>query len=345
MRSHVTMRRNRMNTLKQPRLTPALASLGLIALFCAPVLQSQARAQGPQQNGGPNNGGFNGGFNRRPPFTFGTVTAVDTAAGTITVASQFGGGSQTIQTQGTTQITSQADAKVSDLKVGDQVQVQGVPTGITASTLTIGQSPFPTGRGGFGGNRPGGGAPSTTPPTSTPLPATAMAMGTVSSTNPLVIALSSTVSMTLKLDATAKVTKYTALPLSSIKVGDRVVGLGQVGDDGTLAATSVGVNVTMGGMGQGGFGGRGQGGFGGRGQGGFGGRGQGGFNGGGFNGGGFNGGGFGGRVRGGRGGGAGNGGPQDNGPGPGGPGPGGPDGPGPGAPNGEPGGPPDGAAS
>ncbi len=99
-----------------------------------------------------------------------------------------------------------------------------------------------------------------------------MASGTVTSTSPLTISLSEGVSLTLKLDAKAKVTKFTTVTLGGIKVGDRIAAMGQTGDDGTFTASLVGVNVDMGGMMGGGMGGRGGfgrgGGFGGRGRGG-----------------------------------------------------------------------------
>jgi hypothetical protein len=91
------------------------------------------------QPGGPNGGGPNGGF-RRAPFAFGTVTAVDTTGNTITL-STFNGGSQTVDVGTDAQIVTQTNVTVSDLKVGDQVAVQGIPTGITASQLTVGQPP------------------------------------------------------------------------------------------------------------------------------------------------------------------------------------------------------------
>ena len=255
------------------RLAPALAGLGLATLLFSPLLQTQGMAQAPQDNGGPGGpppggpggfGGPGGGFgNRRPPFAFGTVTAVDAGAGTITLSSQFGGGTQTIQTQGATQITTQVAAKVSDLKVGDQIQVQGVPTSITATSLTIGQSPFPTG-GGPGGPAGGPGSGPGGPGTAA-VNSYATATGTVATLSPLTITLSPTVTLALKMDASAKVIRYTTLALSGIKVGDRVMGQGTTGDDGTLSATTLAVNVDMGGRGQGGYGGRGRGGFGRRG--------------------------------------------------------------------------------
>ena len=344
------------NTARQ-RFAPALAGLGLISLLYAPLPAAHAQFSGGPgggQPGGPGGfgggqpggpGGFGGGQpNRRPPFAAGTVTAVDSAAGTITVSSPFGGEVQTVQTQSTTKIVSQSVAAVSDLKVGDQVQIQGIPTGISASSVTIGQSPLPNpggrgpggpGNGGPGGGPgnggpggPGGGSGNGTPP----VKGQAYATGTVSSTKPLTITLGQGISVTLTLAASAKVTKYTPLLLSSIKVGDRIVSSGQSNDDGTFAATVVGVNVDMGAMGMGGRGGfgGGRGGFGGgrgggrpngaNGGGGFGGGGQGGGFGGGGQGGGFGGGpngpgGFGGPGGGprGPGGGPGDGGPGDGG--------------------------------
>lgn len=257
------------------RRAGAFALLGAAALLAVPVLAPMTHAQGPQGGfgGGPNpptgpdpfggggGGGRQGGMGRRPPVASGTVTAVDTGAGTITVSSIFGD-LQVIQTQGTTAIVSQTAASVSELKKGDTIEVRGVPTELTALSLTIGQSPI-AGPGGFGGPPPpppggpgapppppGGGGSGTPPP-----PAMAYAKGTVTSTSPLMISLSSTASLTLKIDPSAKVTKYTTVALGSIKVGDRVIGIGTANNDGSFAATTVAVNMDMGPGGRGGFGG------------------------------------------------------------------------------------------
>ncbi len=274
--------------------TAALAVLGAAAALLAPITMHSALAQGPQGGfggggfGGPGGGGQGrfgggpgggqGGFNRRPPFAYGTVTAVDSGAGIVTIAGRGGGPDQTIQTQGTTQIISQATASVSDLKKGDTIQVQGVPTGITASSVSIGQSPLAGlgGPGGPGGPPPGGGGGNGGGAAAAP--AMAYATGTVTGTNPLTISLSSTASMTLKMDPNAKVTKYTPVTLSTVKVGDRVLAMGTANDDGSFAATTVALNLdpsTLAGLARGGGGGYGRGGgggFGGRGgRGGFGG--------------------------------------------------------------------------
>ncbi len=259
----------------------ALALLGAAALLTGPLWVSPAAAQGPGGGfggggfggpggggfGGPGGGGGQGGFNRRSPFAYGTVSAVNAGAGTVTISSRFGGGDQVIQTQGTTQIVSQAAAKVSDLKKGDKVEVSGMPTQMTATSLTIGDSPL-AGLGGPGG--PGG------PPPGGPgggnaagNPADTRIMGTVTGTSPLTIALSPTASLTLKMDPSAKVTKYTPVTLNAIKPGDKVAALGTANDDGSFAATTLAVNTDLGAMGRGfgrrgGYGGQnGPGGFGG----------------------------------------------------------------------------------
>lgn len=277
--------------IQHSRKTSALTVLGAAAVLLAPLAAHPAFAQGGF--GGPNGGGGGfgggggrggqGGFGRRLPFAYGTVTAVDAGAGTITISGRNGGPDQTIQTQGTTTIVSQSAASVSDLKKGDTIEVQGVPTGITASSITIGQSPLAglggpgggfgrPGGGGFGGpggGAPGGGGPGGGGPGGAAAdPATASAKGTVTGTSPLTISLSSTASLTLKMDPNAKVTKYTTTALSAVKVGDRVLASGAANEDGSFAATSVALNVdpsTLGGLGGGrGFGGGGFGGGGGR---------------------------------------------------------------------------------
>jgi len=260
-----TPRRKAMNTDKFWEGRAWLVGLGLVtALAVTPAL-----AQGPPDNGG-GGGGFQGGRPNRPPFAFGTVSSVDTGAGTITITPQFGGnGPQTIKLDGAAQIVTQTSAAVSDLKVGDQIAVQGVPTGITASAVTVGEPPTGLpgfgGPGGFGGprgggnggNRAGGGAAQQ---------GFAAASGTIKAlptkSDPhLTVTLGPDVQLFLKMADGATVTRYTAVKLADLKVGDRILATGQTGDDGTLTASAVGVNLPQrGGFGGGGFGGGGFGG-------------------------------------------------------------------------------------
>ena len=252
------------NTLRKGQAL--VAGLTLMTALSA----TAAYAQG---GGGFGGGGGGGRQNFRPPFAFGAITAVDTAAGTITINSQFGGGApQVIKVGADSSVVTQTDTTVADLIVGDQVQVSGMPTGITVSQITVGTPPAglpggpggrggpggPGGPGGGGGNAAGGGAPAPQ--------GYAMANGTVktlpTTADPqLSIALGPDVQLSLKIAPNAKITRYKTLSLADLKVGDQIIATGQTADDGTLNAISVGVNMPMarGGFGGGGFGGRGRG--------------------------------------------------------------------------------------
>ena len=208
--------------------------------------------------GGPNQGAA--------PFVGGIVTAVDADAGTLTVTAQ-GSASRTIKVAPDAQITTQQSIQVSDLKVGDKISVRGVPSGLTASLLTAGQPPAGLpGAGGFsggraGGNNGGGNASSTESGTSA-VQSFATASGTIktlpSKTDAhLALTLGQDAILYLKIAEGAKFTRYTTVALSGIKAGDRLVAMGQTGDDGVLTASIIGVNLTSGGPAGGGFGGPG----------------------------------------------------------------------------------------
>ncbi len=258
------------------------AGLTLMTTVLATAAVAQAPGGGgfggppPGQNGGPGGGfggpgggfgGGRGGFGGRAPFAFGAISSVDTNAGTITLTGRGGGAPQIITVGTDTQLVSQSDTTVADLKVGDQVQVQGVPTGITASQLTVGTAPagLPgAGGGGFGGGRPGGGG---NPggggaPGAAPVQGFATATGTIKTLPTandahLAISLGPDAVLYLKMAPGAKISKYTTLKLTDLKAGDQVIATGQTGTDGTMTASTVGVNmaIAQGFGGAGGFGG------------------------------------------------------------------------------------------
>ncbi len=226
------------------------------------------RVAGQGRNGGQGRGG---GRN-----AMGTITGGDMKAGTMVISSQFGGGSQTIKVNPDTKFTTQQIVTVGSLRAGDQVQVQGVPAVITASSITAGELPDflqnNRNRGGRGA-APGGATPATPgaaaadpaviDPNNPPQPtASATATGKVVSTNPLTIVINTNVTIILKLASGVKITKLTSVPFSSLKVGDKLIAAGTTDPDGTFTATGVGVNLDMGGRGMGvggmgAFGGRG----------------------------------------------------------------------------------------
>ncbi|MBV9850684.1 MAG: hypothetical protein JO250_13505 [Armatimonadetes bacterium] len=260
-----------------------LFALALVGLALAAPAFAQAPDAGPPPGpgggfpGGPPPGGGPGGFpggpgggfggQRRLPFAFGTVSAVDAAASTITLTTQ-GGATQTLKVAPDAQIVTQQAVTVADLRVGDRVAVQGAPTGITASQVTAGAPPAGLpGAGGFGGGgfggrggnaaagggTAGGGAAGGAPLGFATASGTVKALPTAKDAH-LTLSLSSDAVLYVKMAEGAKVVRWASVALSGIKSGDRVVASGQTGDDGTLTASVVGVNMPQGGPG-GGFGG------------------------------------------------------------------------------------------
>lgn len=263
----------------------ALAVAGLV--LAAGLYSNMTKAQGPGGQSGQSGrsglggqgrrgggfGGFGGGN-----MVMGTVTGGDANSGVIVVSSQAGG-EQTIHVTANTQFVTQKTIEVSALQVGDQVQVQGVPTAITASSITAGQLPDSFQMGGPGSGRRGnaGGNPGSNQgillsrgdqgpggrnnPQQT-MQFTTSVTGKVTSTSPLTISLNDSVSIVLKLAPNAKIMKIQNSTINSLKNGDTILASGQTGNDGSFTANGVAVNVTMGGPG-GMFGFGGPGGFGG----------------------------------------------------------------------------------
>ena len=66
------------------------------------------------------------------PVMTGTVTETDAGTGSISITSPAGV-DQSMRVTANTRYSTQTISTVADLKVNDQIQVQGVPTGITAS--------------------------------------------------------------------------------------------------------------------------------------------------------------------------------------------------------------------
>lgn len=258
-----------------------LVSLTLMTTILAATAVAQAPddpgGPPPGQDGGPGGpppGGFGGpgrtgqgpggpgGFPGRSPFAVGTVSAVDANAGTITITSQSGGGngggsSQVIKVYSDAQFVTQSEIAVADLKVGDQIQVSGVPTGITVAQFTVGSAPsgLPgiggVRSGGFGGPRGGGnpvGGSNAGGNAGTTAPSFATASGTIKAlptkADPhLTISLGADAQLSLKIADGAKITRYTTLKIADLKSGDRIMAAGQAAADGTLTVSSVGVNL------------------------------------------------------------------------------------------------------
>ena len=213
---------------------------------------------GPFGGGMPNSPGAGGNpfSSAQMPFAMGTVRSVDAAAGSFVVASQFGGDSRTVKITPKTEITARVEAQVSDLKVGDTLQVHGVPTGITASTISAGDTAATgPGMGGMMGEGPfGAGRPNGAGGPGGPGAAYAQASGKITALSPLTIALPGDVQVILKTTPTVKVSRLVTEKIGDLKAGDKVMVNGQPSPDGSLAATRVQANdIDPSGAGMGGF--------------------------------------------------------------------------------------------
>ena len=272
----------------------SLFASALVGLALAAPVFAQAPGPGPRRPSSSPASAEAASAGSAGPSPSARSPSVDTTAGTITLTPQNGGDGQVIKVGPDAQIMTQQTVSVSDLKVGDQVAVQGVPTGITASQITAGRRrrgcPARAAASAGRARRNGGGGMRAAAALRDQ--GFASATGTIktlpTAKDPhLSITMGPDVQVFLKIADGAKITKYATVALSGIKAGDQIVARGATGDDGTLTASTVGVNLAMGGggFGGGGFGGGGfgQGGFG---QGGFGGGGRGGRRGGQNNGGG-----------------------------------------------------------
>lgn len=239
--------------------TVMLATAMLVRL---PTAESSAGAQGREgdaqgqmqlqrQGGPPGQAGpppFQGGPQGRPPFVMGTVVEISKEDSMLLVEAPFAG-ERVIKVTASTKLMTQTSAKVSDLKVGDHVQVQGVPTGIAASSVSIGQPPEFLRMGAPGGGQRQGGAQAANMAFGT-------ATGTVKALSPLTIMVNKDTTVTVKMAADAKLTKIAPITFAGIKSDDRVMAAGETDSEGIFVATGLAVNLGMGGFGMGpGFGG------------------------------------------------------------------------------------------
>jgi mono/diheme cytochrome c family protein len=268
--------------MQKTRVWLLTATVGSLALGGV-LMARMTAAQGPEDRGGggrsPGGSGRDlpgqrspgsslrgpggpGGIGGQTPIMMGVITEADAGNGTISFTSQFGGGDQSIKVNANTKYSTQTTAAVEDLKVNDRVQVQGVPTGITANSILTGDLPDVPGGGPnarAGSGTPGGSNAANVSgqgqnPPQQRVQASATATGAVTSLSPLTISIGNDITVVVKLAANARVNKVTPTSFTKLKAGDRLIATGQTGSDGTFTATTVGVNLEIAGMAPGAFG-------------------------------------------------------------------------------------------
>lgn len=211
------------------------------------------------------------------PMAGGTVQSVDTTNRTITLTDSSGD-TETLSVPAGTKIVGTRTISASDLKVGDQIQVRGVPQVISADSIMSGDlSSMPSGGPAFGamGGGPGpafarGGGQASNESGSSgeqsgrqgygpqPMAArfmsgssggsaggTASERGTIASVSPLTISLSGGQTVTVKTSSNTKLRTVGSEDLSDIQKGDQINAQVNRESDGTITAVQVNVNMPM----------------------------------------------------------------------------------------------------
>jgi hypothetical protein len=266
-----------------------LSSPRFVSLAVAITLASLAASASAQFFPGGPPGGGSGPGNFLERVAFGTIEDLNPIQGYLQVQVP-GGGSRIVVVGQSTKVTRMAQIPPSELKVDDEVTVSGTPTVIAADQVRLGrpmgiaevmgalqgekpsaEQPSPKPRTGGNpagaGNAPG--APSTPAPPTVAMPAAPpmtpsrpgpgySLSGRVKSVTPLVVTTAGGVDVTVVIPAGGSVLRRQDGDLSAAAVGDEVVALGDVNEDGYLAATEVHLGETIslgrmgGGMGMGG---------------------------------------------------------------------------------------------
>ena len=257
-------------TRKELTMAPWISIVTVLAFALAGAAHAQGGPppMGPGGFGGPGPmaRGMMGGGPRMGPAAIGTVQSVDADAHTISLKNR-NGESCTLHVASDAKIVGQKTILVSDLKVGDRIQVRGQVSLITADSIVEGgdsmgmppMGPPPGamgGPGGFGpppdaggpgafGPPPAGGRPGFGPmgPMGGGPNGMVVEMGTVTKLSPLTISFGGGRTLTVQVDSSTKVHKIGEMKLSEIKAGDRIMAMGRPMSDGSLRASRVAVNM------------------------------------------------------------------------------------------------------
>jgi len=256
-----------------------LLRTALPALMAALSTFVSASAQFPF-GGAPTGPGTNPMGDLMERVAFGAIEDANPVMGYIQVGVP-GRGSRIVIAHEATAITQMAPIGRGELKAGDEVVVTGMPTVVVAERVQIGaalsmmdlmralQGPPPSAPAGAEGapapTPPAPTAPETPAPAGPPTGGAAAGVtltGHVRTTDPLVLTLGDGSELAVQLPDGAPILRRTEADLSALVLGDAIVALGQLDEDGYLLADRIylGESVSMGRSG--GRGGRG-GGFGG----------------------------------------------------------------------------------
>ena len=189
---------------------------------------------GPGGPGGPNSG--RGGAHGT--VITGTITAIDTTAGTITVA-PTSGTATTIAVTTATVLVGHETISASSIALGDTLEVSGVP--LSLQVLSIADDHVNTASSTSTTTTTTTTAPTGTTTTTSHVPGSLRVRGVVTALAPPTITVNDSFALTLSVSSTTTYSEIVTITASQIAVGDSVVA--QVSGSSTLTATKLDVTV------------------------------------------------------------------------------------------------------
>lgn len=190
---------------------------------------------GPSGGCGPSGPGGSGG--PRGSLISGTITAIDTTAGTITVTPASGTASVIALTTSTNLVGHDTIAS-SAIAVGDTLDMSGIPVSIQAASIVDDHLPAPSSSSSSTGSSS---SSSTAASGDAPMPGSLRVRGVVTALSPPTITVNDSLSITLAVTSSTTFSEVVTLTASQLETGDTVTALVSKSSTGTLTAIQVDV--------------------------------------------------------------------------------------------------------
>lgn len=176
-----------------------------------------------------------------PRLIYGIASVVDVRRGALQLAPPVGGlAAVSVTLTPQTQMVALQTARVSDLKIGDEISVRGMATELAVSSLTW-NAVSPGEPSAPADVRPPG---SPSRPPFAGLSGAASAAGRITSVQPLVIAFADGATLTLRAASNVRVTRIAPVPISHLKAGAALFAFGPMTGQSVLTADILGVGFT-----------------------------------------------------------------------------------------------------
>ncbi len=201
----------------------------MLALSACTLLTLNAAAQAtPADNAAPF-GAKKGSLGNGNPYVDGTITDIDTLAGTIAVSPANGGETLMVAIAPGTALLGHQAITAASIALGDRLEVCGIPLALQVSSMRDNQLPMPPSANGSSSDMD--------------VPGSLRAAGVVTALMPPTITIDSSFSLTLALTAATTFAEMRPLRAAQLATGQLVrIQLAKTGD-GTLTAAQVHVNL------------------------------------------------------------------------------------------------------